>query len=218
MKNKKMIFGTIIFLFAITGICSIQNASAFTDTVTIPPLSYAWYHIGYLESGDEILINEIDSDGGIDVFIMNGNQFDELQNNLYFHYEKKWNDITLLMGWTFEISGSGNNYYVVLENEALLTGRTVYVDLSIRYYEPIAIDNPMKNTFWIWLLIIILTIIGVIGIPIILVRKYKKKTPREVIVVQEKEIPKIIYCSECGAEISNKERKFCSKCGSKIIN
>ena len=39
MKNKKIIFG-IIFLFAITGICSIQNVSAIENpqyTETIPP-------------------------------------------------------------------------------------------------------------------------------------------------------------------------------------
>ena len=60
-----------------------------------------------------------------------------------------------------------------------------------------------------------MVIIGlVIAIPIILIRKRKRKTPEELIIIQ-KEVPKI-YCSECGAEILDKSKEFCSKCGTKI--
>lgn len=42
--------------------------------------------------------------------------------------------------------------------------------------------------------------------------------PEKKSIVQEKKTPKIIYCSECGADILDKTRMFCSKCGAKIIN
>ncbi len=42
MKNKKIVFGTIVLLFTLIGICSISNVSA-ADTIEIPPLSYAYY-------------------------------------------------------------------------------------------------------------------------------------------------------------------------------
>ena len=74
-----MVFGTILLLFVITGISNISNVSAFTDTIYIPPSSYAWYSMDYLENRDEILINMIDSDGSVDVYIINDHQFNTLK-------------------------------------------------------------------------------------------------------------------------------------------
>jgi len=68
---------------------------------------------------------------------------------------------------------------------------------------------------------IVLLIGSVIGIIVYIVYRGKKH-PKEVITkLEEKpiakkiEIPKIIYCRECGAKV-NKEKIFCSKCGTKI--
>ena len=69
-------------------------------------------------------------------------------------------------------------------------------------------------------------IIGIVlvssGIGIISYIIYRgKKHPKEIItkpeekpIVKEIEIPKIVYCRECGAKINN-EKVFCSKCGTK---
>ncbi len=89
MKNIKTIFGTILLLFVISGICNIISVSAFTDTTYIPSHSYVSYSMGYLEHGDQILINEIDSDGGIDVYIMMQWQFDEFQDHAKFRQPRR---------------------------------------------------------------------------------------------------------------------------------
>ncbi|HEC38343.1 MAG TPA: zinc ribbon domain-containing protein [bacterium] len=214
MKNKKILFG-IIFLFAITGFSNIQSAFAVdhVGTINIPSSSYAWYYMGYLENGDTIVINDIDSDGGIDVYIMKQWQFDELQEHGYFYSEKMWENIITLK-WPFDVTGSGDYYYIVLENEALLFGRTVYIDLSVDYWEPSYIPNILLE--YVNIIVSIVVIILVIAIPILLIRRHKRKTPKEVIVFQEREVSKIIYCRECGAEILDKTHEFCSSCGTKI--
>jgi len=214
MRNRKILFGTIILLFAITGICSIPNVSA-AETIEIPPLTYYYYYMGYLEYRDKILINEIDPDGAINVYIMNGYQFEALQDSggLIWNYLKRWQDTTYLYGWSFDITEDGD-YYVVLYNKNILFGRTVYVDIGVRYYSPVASDNFFLG----WLLFIILPVIAGVVIVAILVSRRKKKIPREVIVTQEKIIPIKVYCSKCGIEILDKSRKFCSNCGIKIIN
>ena len=68
MKNKKMIFGIIAFLFAITGICSIQNVSA--DTSNLPPLTYVYYYTSTLEYRDTLWIT-VDSNDAVNVYVMN---------------------------------------------------------------------------------------------------------------------------------------------------
>ena len=216
MKNKKMVFGIVIFLFAITGICSISNvfAESYKGIRYIPASSYMYFYMGYLEEGDKILINEIDSDGVIDVLIMNSEQLDEFYG-YSFSCEYSWQDIVYLYEWSFYVYEI-EDYYIVLWNTALLTERSVYIDLSVDYYY-----QPYEPSIPAWLipLSIILSIIifgTIIFVLLILVRRHKRKTPKEVITIQEKETPKIIYCQECGAEILGNERIFCSKCGSKI--
>lgn len=179
MKNKKMVFGTILFLFILTGICNIQNVSAITDTVNIPPLSYAWYYMGHLEDGDAILINEIDSDGIVDVYIMNGLHFEALQDSggLIWNFLRRWQDIQWMAGWSIEIT-EDEYYYIVISNEAILTEKTVYVNIGVQRYS----SGSSENIFWNLLFYVIIPIVGiilVIAIPIILVRRHKRKSPKE---------------------------------------
>lgn len=213
-----MVFGTIILLFAITGICNIPSVFAFTDTVYFLPSSYAGWYMGYLENRDEILINKIDAISGavepVNVYIMNEYQFEELQDSwgLIWNYVKRWQDVVYVLGWSFEITEDGN-YYVVVYNKDILRSRTVNVDLDVRYnyYPPVKEDNFFLG----WLLFIILPAIAVVVIIAVLIRKHKRKIPKEVI---KPEIPIKVYCSDCGSEILDKSRKFCSNCGTKIIN
>jgi len=218
MKNKKVLFGIVIFLFAITGIYSIQNVSAFTDTVYIPSSTYLYYSMGYLENGDAIEINEIDVDGGgINVYIMNKIQLETMLDSggLTWNYIKRWQDTVLLTGWSIDIIGDGY-YYVVLYNKDLLFSRTVYVDITIDYYDSIILTKEPKSglSFLGWLIFVILPIIAGVVIAVILIRKHKRKIPEEVI--KPEIIPIKAYCSECGTEILDKTRTFCSKCGTEI--
>ena len=62
----------------------------------------------------------------------------------------------------------------------------------------------------------ILTIVVFMVYPILYLRsKNPKKTSKEIINIKEQEIPKIIYCPECGSEV-DKEKIYCSNCGSKV--
>ena len=67
MKNKKMLFGAMLLLFVLTGVCSISNVSA--DTVNIPPLSYVYYRTNTLEYRDEVNLY-VSSSGTINVYII----------------------------------------------------------------------------------------------------------------------------------------------------
>ena len=118
--------------------------------------------------------------------------------------------------WKIDIT-EDEYYYVVLYNKALLTGRTVYIDVSVRN----VIFAPAQDwTFIVWLLALgIPAIISIVIIAIVL-KKHRRKKLTEFIEqeVKRQEAPKVIYCSECGADILDKTRAFCSKCGAKIIN
>ena len=92
----------------------------------------------------------------------------------------------------------------------------MYVDISVRYEQPSSSIIPVMLT----LIIVISTVVAIVcftAVAIILIRKHKRKTPKEMIIIQEREAPKIIYCHECGAEILDKSKSFCSGCGTKII-
>ncbi len=213
MKNKKIICGTILLLFAISGICNIVSVSAFTDTIYIPSSSYAYYSLGYLDVGDQILITEIDSDGGIDVYIMTEDQFDTFKDSGFISSEKMWQDIVLLSGWLFQVYESGDYYYIVLVNDALLTGRTVDVDISIDRYTPDPIDiRPI-----VALIITVGVILGCIVLVVILTTRSKRKKREAGTQYQEVIKSKSFFCPNCGAENIDVTSDYCSKCGSRII-
>jgi len=146
MRNKKIIFGTMIFLFVITGICSIQGASAFTDDIYIPSSAYMTYGLGYLNDGDIIEINEIHSSGVvIDVYIMNDEQLAQA-GGLVWYYTIKWDDISSLSGLTFDIVVD-DDYYIVLSNTNIFIGVNVHVDVSVEY-KAILITSPIGSSLF----------------------------------------------------------------------
>ena len=209
MKNKKIIFGMILFLFTISGLCSVISVSANGEFIYLQPSFYGGFYMGYLESGDQILINDIDSDGGINVYIMKKYQYDAFQGSGFsFSCVRSWENIVQLSNWRIDITDD-DYYYVVLENDALITGRNVYVDLSVYRH----IDTPDIRPF-VLLIITIGIIFGVISIVLIILITRSKKKKRE---TQEVIKPKSFYCSNCGTENIDMTSDFCSKCGSKII-
>lgn len=221
MKNNKIIFG-IIVLFAITGIYSIQNVCADSwNDIEISPSSYMYVNPYTLEYKDELKLS-VSSTGTINIYIMNAEQFSTLQDSggLIWEYCMRWKDTTYLT-YTFLIQEDGV-YYVVLYNKNLVYERIVDLQINIDYYyEPYDPPNLsdrylLERLFW-WSLIIFVPIGIVVIVAVVLIKKHKRKAPKEVIVIQEREVTKNIYCSECGAEILDKGRMFCSKCGTKII-
>ena len=70
IKNKGILLGVI--LFTIIGIYNISNVSA--SEVEIPSGSYLYYRTNTLEYRDELILY-ISSDGLINVYIMNAEQF-----------------------------------------------------------------------------------------------------------------------------------------------
>lgn len=221
MKNKKIVFGAIIFLFVMSGICSISNA--WTDDFVLSSSSYRSYNLGYLNDGDIIKINKIDASDVINVYIMNDEQYNIVvsSDGLIWNYFIRWKDITYISGYDFDIT-IDDNYYIVFYNKGILFSRTVQIDISIT--DVIIIDipdfpEPDKNIFWELLLFVaipIVAIVLVITIPIILIRKHKKASQKEDIIIQKEEIPKITYCTECGIKIADISKGYCSQCGSKI--
>ena len=207
MINKKTIFETILLLFVISGFYNIISVSAFTDTTYIPSYSYVSYSMGYLEHGDQILINEIDSDGGIDVYIMIQWQFDEFQDHGVYYCERMWEDTVYLGGWRIDINTDGD-YYVVLVNKDLFTGRNVDIDLSVYEYINIALIT-----------LIIITGLIVVGIVLGILLKRSRKKSRE-IGIQPQEVIKpniqtLKFCPNCGSTIVL-GNLYCSNCGGAI--
>ena len=219
MKNKKMIVGTILLLFAISGICNVVDVSA--EEIEMPPLS--WFSKGFAVDYKDELEIYVSSSKVINVYVMNQEQLDVLidSNGLTWNYIKRWKDITYLE-YTYIIQIEGV-YHVVIYNKNLLYSRIVDYQITVNYYyepfDPFDPDEPTENTFWdllIFVVIPIVAIILVITIPIIIIRKYKKRT-KEIVVIQGKEIPNVIYCPECGIKITDMTKDYCFQCGSKII-
>jgi len=180
MKNKKMIFGAIILLFAISGIYSIQNVVA--DTITIHSSSYVYYQTSSLEYRDEINLY-VSSSGDINIYIMNAEQFSTLQDSLglIWNYYIRWKDTTYV-DYIFLIPENGI-YYIILYNKNLLFKRTAEVEITIDYYyEPVEIADSGINYFWVLLFYIVIPIVAivlVIAVPIILIRRHKRKRLNE---------------------------------------
>jgi len=215
MKNKKTIFGTILLLFAITGICNIPNVSADSwNDVEIHHSSYIY--VSYtLEYKDELNLY-VSSSGTINVYIMDANQFSTLQNSggLIWEYHVRWKDVTYL-DIRFIVQ-ENNVYYVVLYNKNLIFKRTVDFSITIDYYyEPDPYVEPTPENFFLgWLLFIIFPIIVIAVIVAVVVRKRKRKITEEVI--EPERTPIKTYCSKCGTEILGELREFCFNCGTKI--
>lgn len=223
MKNKKIVIGTILLLFAISGICNVINVSADSwNDVEISPLSYLYVNTDTLEYKDELELY-VSSSGIINVYIMDASQFSTLQSSggLIWEYCVRWKDMTYLE-YTFSIPTDGI-YYVVLYNKDILFKRTVDFSIIIDYYyepfDPFDPDfEPTKNILWELLLFVVIPIVAivlVITIPIILIRRHKRKASKEDVVIQKSETPKNFYCNECGVKITDITNEFCPKCGSK---
>ncbi|KKM97841.1 hypothetical protein LCGC14_1163970 [marine sediment metagenome] len=85
--------------------------------------------------------------------------------------------------------------------------------------DPDPYDKPIKNPFMnilLFITILIVAIFLVITIPIVLIHIHKRKVPKEIIIIQEREVPNVIYCPECGTKILDEIDSFCSGCGFKI--
>ena len=206
MKNKKTVLGTILILFAISGLCNVINVSA--EEVELPPLSYYTHGLD-LEYRDELKIY-VSSSGTVNIYIMDHVQYAELvsSDGLTWHYIKRWQDMTLLeYTYTLTVYADGL-FYVVIYNKNALFGRIVEVDIErIPYFD----IRPI-----VALIITVGVIVGLV-VSIILVKKYKKKKREVETQVQEVIKPKSFYCSNCGAENIDITSDYCSKCGSKII-
>ena len=214
MKNKKIMCGTILLLFVMSGLCNIISVSA--ESIDLPPSSY-WARGFDVDYQDEIELS-ISSSGIINIYIMNEEQLNILTDSggLTWNYLKRWKDITYLEH-IYTILTDGK-YYVVLYNKDIFYGRTVDLQITIDYYVPYepydSSNNILKNVFFFVIIPIAIVIVIVIGIIIL---KLPRRTSKKKVSIQEKVIPEITYCSECGAEI-DKERMYCSRCGSKIKN
>ena len=219
MKNKKMVLRTALLLFAIIGICNVINVSA--DQIEIPPIS--WFSQGFdVDCKDELEIY-VSSSKAINVYVMNQEQLDTLidSNGLTWDYIKRWKDMTYLE-YTYVIQINGM-YHVVIYNKNLVYSRIVDYQITVNYYdpyEPYEPDDPDETTDIpknVFLFVIIpIAIIGVVVMGCTIFKIFKK-APKEVVIVQEREVPKaVLYCPECGTVVSDK-KEYCSNCGSKII-
>lgn len=206
MKNKKMVFGTMLFLLVLIGSCNVITVSA-TEEFEMPPSSY--YATGFEVSSKDTLEIYVSSSGVINVYVMDENQYNALKDSdgSIWSYYVKWEYKTLLET-TYTIRAEGV-YYVVLYNEDILYGRTVNLRITVDHY-----TNIDRNIFFFVVLPIAVIIIIIIGI---IIFKLPRRISKKKVIVQEREVPKITYCSECGTEI-DKERTFCPNCGSKIKN
>lgn len=97
------------------------------------------------------------------------------------------------------------------------SGKYIFYSLGYGLFSLMEAEETGGNTnnfFLEWLLFIILPAIAGVVVVAVLVRKHKRKIPREDI--KPDIIPIKTYCTECGTEILDKSKKFCSKCGSPL--
>lgn len=209
MRNKKMVVGTILLLFAISGLCNIISVSA--EEVYIRPGYYYEYDFD-VKSKDQLKI-DIDSSGTINVYVMTELQVDDMvaSGGLVTLSLKKWKDIVFL-DVSYTILEDGMYYVVVFNNNPY--SRTVDINIRvIRYITPLLIGGLA---------------IGAIGVALIIIltvsrKKNKRKAKAQQLLQQQQQPlqgvkkPKAFYCTNCGVENIDITAAYCPKCGSKII-
>lgn len=110
---------------------------------------------------------------------------------------------------------SEGQYYQVRVSDYYDDSICIFSDSFSIEIEPESTGNFLNNIFLFVLFVIIpIAIVIVIGIIIL---KLPRRTSKKKITIQEKEIPKITYCPECGIKITDMTKDYCSQCGSKII-
>ena len=206
MKNKKMVCGTILLLFAMSGICNIISVSA--EEFYLIPLGYVSWGLD-VEHNDKIDIY-VDSSGTVDVYIMLEWQYKESVDSggMYWKHLKRWQDTTHV-GYIFDFGDMFPEglVYIVVYNKDIFFGRTIDFDVKrIPYFD----ITPI-----IVLIIGISVVVAGIVLPILLKKRSKRKK-REAGTIQNQENAKSFYCPKCGYTNIDSTSEYCSNCGSKI--
>ena len=120
----------------------------------------------------------------------------------------------------------GNNYRIRISDyhDASIYDYSDYFTIEIEQGASGGVHSQL--TFWGVLLFIIIPVVVVLTIAVVLIHRRRKRIPKEIIPItrevpvkeepvkaQERELPRITYCSSCGAEVLDRTGDFCSKCG-----
>jgi len=223
----RYIKGTFYFNAPYDDIFSVYFSNSFS-IFTSKTIEFSFYIVEY---GKSITINSPITN---DVFSNGYNYIDWSTTGdiSYVRIELYYDDSFLVVVYPAEYN-DGSYYWYLSSSDTYTEGSYYQIKISDYYdnsiydysdYFTIEIieDDNIKPIPWYVLLGITMTFMFAIAIivpvAIILIRRHKRKSPKEIVIIQEKEIPIKIYCSECGTEILDKTRKFCSKCGTEIIN
>ncbi len=148
MKNKKMAIGTMLLLFAISGICNMSTISnAWIGVFYLDPSHYKYYDLGYLHEGSIIHINEISADKIITAYIMNDEDFDEI-GGFTWDYIIRWQDKTLISNYHYYIT-TYDKYYIVIRNVDIFDGRSGSVNIDVEKADIIITSPIYYETFTI---------------------------------------------------------------------
>ncbi|MCP6718922.1 MAG: hypothetical protein KJI71_01640 [Patescibacteria group bacterium] len=125
----------------------------------------------------------------------------------------------------------GSNYRIEISDydDNLVYTFSNYFSIEIEQGSNGASDVHIQIIFWNVLLFIIIPVAVILAIAVVLIHRRRRQIPEEIIPItreisvkeepvksQERELPKITYCSLCGTEILDKTGGFCSKCGASI--
>lgn len=184
----------------------------FYEETTIP--AYNYYYYGTYMDDDTASIEFYSSDAyhGINVYVLNLENFQKYTNGQSFNYISAWTDIVGMSGG-FGVD-SADYFYIVFENDNSVSIQ-IEIDINVLHSTPKPF-NPLNLIFpaIIW----IITGISII----VLVYTTIKSKEKMVIAVEPKRQPSVslrtqkVYCSSCGAEILDVTGGFCSKCGTPL--
>lgn len=136
MKNKKMLFGTILLLFALIGICNILNVSAIEDPEYSETIiaGHAFEVVEIFNSGEVIRI-EYEISGGAEIlhlYIRNSN------GDVIYDY----GDIEAY-GLRFFYVPYNDHFRIIFKNNALLTSR--HLELNVDVVKSFTITSPIYS-------------------------------------------------------------------------
>ncbi|MHA1862655.1 MAG: zinc ribbon domain-containing protein [Candidatus Thorarchaeota archaeon] len=177
--------------------------------VWISPLSWYAVYMTDLDEGDIIYIDiEETSGGGIDIIILDLENYNQYSNlNSYYYRARYLNRGSL--STSFSVPSSGT-WYVVLQNDAILTSK--HVEGSVG-------TSPSTNsilTVFIGLVIVISLICICIGI-CKKVNDDQEKKKKQSYQAPPPNVPlqttDAAFCPYCGTQRQSYDAQFCSKCG-----
>lgn len=227
MKNKKIVFGAIVFLFVMSGFCSIINvvvAQSYDVIENVEPNDFRVFDVTYpLNELGEGWSNHLEFDltinsSSVSFICVSEAGYLEFQNSSHSNVLLIFNDIS---DENIFLEEHHNNLYWLSRRVWTSNIQKLYMiiwniadcdaEWEVSLHPLSNYNRPREPLISGYLIIIGIIIVGIVLTIVLVKRKKRKKREAEEPIYNLKSI----YCVKCGAKITEITNSYCSNCGNK---